>query len=86
LDCQASQRRPPECTHQSSYKFLGNIESSSTGVSSNEREVYVTFAERARRLKADAVLEVRREQRSGSNVWRLTGRAISFNDPSCRSP
>lgn len=87
LDCQAAERRKPECAiNQANYKFLGIIESSSTGVTSTEREVFITFAERARRLKADAIIEVRREQRPGSNVWRLTGRAVTFLDPTCKSP
>ena len=87
LDCQAAMRRRDDCTiNQANYKYLGMVEASSTGVSSSEREVFISFAERARRLKADAVIEVRREQRPGSYVWRLTGRAITFLDPSCKTP
>ena len=87
FDCPAAMRRREDCTiNQANYKYLGMVEASSTGVSSNEREVFMSFAERARRLKAHAVIDVRREQRPGSNVWRLTGRAVTFVDPSCKTP
>jgi len=87
FDCPAAMRRRDDCTiNQANYKYLGMVEASSTGISSTEREVFISFAERARRLKADAVIEVRREQRPGSYVWRLTGRAITFLDPSCKTP
>lgn len=87
FDCAAAMRRREDCTiNQANYQYLGMVEASSTGVSSNEREVFMSFAERARRLKADAVIEVRREQRPGSNVWRLTGRAVTFLDQSCKTP
>ena len=72
--------------NQANYKLLGNVEAASTGVSDTERDVFMVFAERARRLKPDAIIEVRREQRPGSNVWRLLGRAVTFHDPSCKSP
>ena len=87
FDCRAAERRRPECTlNPAKYKLLGNIDIASTGVSTDERDVYAAFAERARRLKPDAVIEVSREQRPGSNVWRLRGRAVTFLAPSCRNP
>ena len=87
FDCPAAMRRREDCTiNQANYKYLGMVDASSTGVFSTEREVFVSFAESARRLKADAVIDVRREQRPGSNVWRLTGRAVTFLDPACKNP
>lgn len=88
FDCQEGRRTAAtECMfNPASHKFLGNIEAASTGVSSSERDVYLAFADRARRLKPDAIIEVRREQRPGSNVWRLRGRAVTFLDPKCKAP
>lgn len=87
FNCPAAMRRREDCTiNQANYKDLGMVEAASTGVTSTEREVFMPFAERARRLKADAVIEVRREPRPGSNVWRLTGRAVTFLDPPCKTP
>jgi hypothetical protein len=87
FDCPTAERRRPECvTNRTNYKFLGDVMAAKTGASTDDREVYAEFAERARRLKPDAIIEVRREQRPGSNVWQLHGRAVTFLDPTCKSP
>jgi hypothetical protein len=87
FDCPTAERRKPECvTNRTNYKYLGDVMAAKTGASTDDREVYAEFAERARRLKPDAIIEVRREQRPGSNVWQLHGRAVTFLDPTCKSP
>jgi hypothetical protein len=84
----AQARRPenrPECALiPANYKKLGDIDVAKTGSSGDDREVLLAFADRARRLKPDAVIEFRQEQRRGSYVWRLQGLAIQFNNPACK--
>jgi hypothetical protein len=87
FDCPTAERRKLECTtNRTNYKFLGDVVAAKTGASTDDREVYAEFAVRASRLKPDAIIEVRREQRPGSNVWQLHGRAVTFLDPTCKSP
>jgi hypothetical protein len=85
--CPASERALPACSfNRENYRIIGDIDVAKTGTSGYDREVYDAFVDRARRLKPDAIIEFRREQRRGSNVWRLQGRAIEFLNPSCKTP